>query len=620
MSNRHHSNRRRVNSKGKDSSPLTQDPQDVMSTAMRLQWNIRVLQRHDPQITTIVDQFTYAVLYRYEHDRWIKRGVEGSMFVYTRTEPPRHGFCILNREGAGNFVQPLRRGDDMEITDDYIIYRPADVGRDDYESFIGIWTADVVERKRLSEFMLRIQQHIAESDVPYSPVLLHQPLEKPEDAALPLIVPLPPPSHNTTTPAKKNRRGGPKQAASSHPDVGQPSSPNQTFQNDTTAHNPEVHADDQHVSIDSLFAKFTQPPGLSNSQQEVPAQPEQLRGPALLQTMFASAAAQSGAGSTGGGGLLASSTFTTTHSTSVPGPRAPAGNPAVVAHKPETSTVVAIPTASANRTIGTKPDGIAQGNMLKELLGIPVQPSAPTSSETYTTRPAEQPARAASVVPVRTPSIPPGFTPINEDEEQTPPRESRSRTSHNGNARPPLSESSPAPSMFGHPRSSGPERELVAYEFDDDAGVVSPWMNEPLQRPRLERVNPPSPSQFPKPRAVREKQLRTKKGGQGSPRPDRQSTPKLQYVPRNDNPEEVEQSLNRNAAADALIGVFAAHSLEHLSNPAVLSRDRFIQELLGLIHRSGGFADSVYDKYLEFVRSHNGVSDHVDDDAVVYLH
>lgn len=45
-----------------------------------------------------------------------------------RTDPPIHGFCILNREGAGNFVQPLRRGDEMEVTDDYIIYRPVDVG------------------------------------------------------------------------------------------------------------------------------------------------------------------------------------------------------------------------------------------------------------------------------------------------------------------------------------------------------------------------------------------------------------------------------------------------------------------------------------------------------------
>lgn len=67
-----------------EKEPLVQDPQDVMSTAIRLQWNIRVLQRHDPQITSIVDQFTYAVLYQYNGSQWVKRGVEGSMFVYIR--------------------------------------------------------------------------------------------------------------------------------------------------------------------------------------------------------------------------------------------------------------------------------------------------------------------------------------------------------------------------------------------------------------------------------------------------------------------------------------------------------------------------------------------------------
>ncbi|KAG8995965.1 hypothetical protein FRB90_012860, partial [Tulasnella sp. 427] len=174
MSNRNN-NRNKKQHPNKDTGPLTQDPQDVMSTAMRLQWNIRVLQRHDPAITTIVDQFTYAVLYRYEDDSWVKRGVEGSMFVYTRTDPPIHGFCILNREGVGNFVQPLRRGDDMEVADDYIIYRALDVGLDEYERFIGIWTADVAERKRLSDFMMKngspalAQQHPAQQQQQYIP-------------------------------------------------------------------------------------------------------------------------------------------------------------------------------------------------------------------------------------------------------------------------------------------------------------------------------------------------------------------------------------------------------------------------------------------------------------------
>lgn len=88
-------------------------------------------------------------------------------------------------------MQPLRRGDEMEVTDDYIIYRPAnvDVGEfpltlmrvfgarfdrdadfklpiflasccsfaptEDFENFIGIWTADLIERKHLNEFMLK---------------------------------------------------------------------------------------------------------------------------------------------------------------------------------------------------------------------------------------------------------------------------------------------------------------------------------------------------------------------------------------------------------------------------------------------------------------------------------
>ena len=88
MPAQHPNNKRRNSYKGASGtsgSRLTDiHPQDVMSTEMRLRWNIRVLQRHDPAIHSIVDQFTYAVLYRYDDDRWVKRGVEGSMFIYTR--------------------------------------------------------------------------------------------------------------------------------------------------------------------------------------------------------------------------------------------------------------------------------------------------------------------------------------------------------------------------------------------------------------------------------------------------------------------------------------------------------------------------------------------------------
>lgn len=46
--------------------------------------NLKVLQRHDPSIVSIIDSATYVVLYHYEPDGWKKEGVEGSMFIFRR--------------------------------------------------------------------------------------------------------------------------------------------------------------------------------------------------------------------------------------------------------------------------------------------------------------------------------------------------------------------------------------------------------------------------------------------------------------------------------------------------------------------------------------------------------
>lgn len=46
--------------------------------------NLKVLQRHDPSIVSIVDSATYVVLYAYDGEDWIKEGIEGSMFIFKR--------------------------------------------------------------------------------------------------------------------------------------------------------------------------------------------------------------------------------------------------------------------------------------------------------------------------------------------------------------------------------------------------------------------------------------------------------------------------------------------------------------------------------------------------------
>ena len=46
--------------------------------------NLKVLQRHDPSIISIIDSATYVVLYHYDGDDWQKEGIEGSMFIFRR--------------------------------------------------------------------------------------------------------------------------------------------------------------------------------------------------------------------------------------------------------------------------------------------------------------------------------------------------------------------------------------------------------------------------------------------------------------------------------------------------------------------------------------------------------
>lgn len=409
----------------------------------------------------------------------------------------------------------------------------------------------------------RIQAHIAKSDVVYSPVLLYQPLERPEDASLPLITPLPPPPGSTP---KKGRRG---------------QKPGQTSAQPTPVLGQQTAAaaEESSTSIDSLFAKFTSPPPPQPNTAAQDNAAAGLRGPALLQTMFASAAAGNGDST-----MVGTSTTSSTVTTSAILP--PNSN------QPITTSTTKQTTTTSTADVPAV-DGVMQGNMLKQLLGIPVQsPPAPALAPPPTTSQAKTVADLfsdalskplpPSNVPSRAQSIPPGFVPINEDEEQTPPRQpARMHTPPNLHAYPP-EQTTPTPSK---PKQNGANRDLLPYDFEE-AGIVSPWMNEPLQRPKEAKAAPPSPSQLPQPKAVREKNSRSKRTG--SPRPQRQQQqqqqPRQTYVPHNDSVGEGGRRLERNAAADALLGALNGVHLGASGVEEPLSRETFVQELLGLIH------------------------------------
>lgn len=479
----------------------------------------------------------------------------------------------------------------------------------------------------------RIQDHVAATDVPYTPVLLHQPLDRPEDAKKPLITPLPPPPMGHIVQAspqpKKNKR---QKQPNPNPNPNQRPTPSPVAQVQAQvahAHAPVVaHGGEPVVTVDSLFSKFVSPPPSASTSPPPPAGSTELRGPALLQTMFASAAASGGVG-----GLFATSTSTseTKTITSAGGEKETVSTEKVV-----TSTSVSLPPDVSTTTTTTQvvgqgkedgdgEEGVAQGNMLKQLLGIS---SVPSSSNSASPRPPSPPngqslhATPSGGVPSRSGSIPPTFTPINEDEEGTPPRvHTPPNTDAFGAVKINVS-TTPTPQSkrrnggVVQPATPNINRDLVAYDFEGEGapqGIVSPWA--PLQQSQARTDVPPqpspSPSMLPKPRAVREK-----RGGgaggrnngsrrDGSPvanRPQHHQrqpsttasasnnavalgTPKKTYVPRNDATEEVARRIDRDVAADVLVGVMKDGG-EDGPLKAGLSKETFVQELLALIHVS----------------------------------
>ncbi|OJJ95279.1 hypothetical protein ASPACDRAFT_36633 [Aspergillus aculeatus ATCC 16872] len=91
--------------------------------------NLSVLRRHNPAITSILSLAQYAVVYIFSPStrQWEKSGVEGTLFVCQRSQgelgEERYSVFVLNRRGLNNFDLPLTDGDNVEITEEYIILK-----------------------------------------------------------------------------------------------------------------------------------------------------------------------------------------------------------------------------------------------------------------------------------------------------------------------------------------------------------------------------------------------------------------------------------------------------------------------------------------------------------------
>lgn len=132
----------------------------------RAAFNIKVLRRHDPSISQIMYSTSFVVLYEYSQGAWTKSGVEGPMFLFRRESvSPHYGMFVLNRNGVDNYAIQITRDDDLEVTEEFVIFRPADTdaSRDDEysaeenqeDAIVGIWVFEKDQRRLVGEQMTR---------------------------------------------------------------------------------------------------------------------------------------------------------------------------------------------------------------------------------------------------------------------------------------------------------------------------------------------------------------------------------------------------------------------------------------------------------------------------------
>ncbi|KAL4992006.1 hypothetical protein BDW68DRAFT_173638 [Aspergillus falconensis] len=91
--------------------------------------NLSVLQSHNPAVKSIQSIAPFAVVYTFSPStrQWEKTGVEGTLFVCQLVAgslgEERYSVFVLNRRGLNNFDLPLTDGDNVEITEEYIILK-----------------------------------------------------------------------------------------------------------------------------------------------------------------------------------------------------------------------------------------------------------------------------------------------------------------------------------------------------------------------------------------------------------------------------------------------------------------------------------------------------------------
>ena len=121
-----------------DSLPSSMAPPP---TRTNTELNLLVLRRYVPNVDRIISIAPFAVVYTFspETQVWKESEVAGTLFVcqLSGSEYPQYNIVILNRRSLDNFITELVSGEDIEITEEYVILQV--MGEDGAPTIYGLW-------------------------------------------------------------------------------------------------------------------------------------------------------------------------------------------------------------------------------------------------------------------------------------------------------------------------------------------------------------------------------------------------------------------------------------------------------------------------------------------------
>ena len=125
--------------------------------------NLRVLQRLDAQIVDLAITASHVVLYEFSltTQQWVKKNVEGSLFVTKRSDVPRFKLIISNRNSTENLEVGITSTFQMQVREPYLIFRDAASASNNNsntaavtdEAIRGLWFHDGKEREQVHSYL-----------------------------------------------------------------------------------------------------------------------------------------------------------------------------------------------------------------------------------------------------------------------------------------------------------------------------------------------------------------------------------------------------------------------------------------------------------------------------------